>query len=348
MTRRTASLTVAILLLVVLATAAFAAPLPYVVLAPGLTENTLGTVNGKPVVTISGHRTYPTGGHLDLTTVSVTSPDYHPRLPEILNAWWSPREIVLPRDAVYAPEQSVQQVEQQNQNQMLGSQRSAIVAGLTAAGFDAVDVTVASILKEAPADGVLRKGDVITAVNGTSVDSAQQVVDAVSRLSPGDSVSVGVDRGGTSRQFTMTAQPAPDDPTSARIGARLKDAYRPPFDVSIRLGQDIGGPSAGLMFSLAVYDLLTPGKLNGGRFVAGTGTIDAAGSVGVIGGIQQKIAGAYDSGARVFLVPSGDCAEATGSDLADQVELVRVATIEQAIRALQELDAGRDGAVPRC
>jgi PDZ domain-containing protein len=97
-----------------------------------------------------------------------------------------------------------------------------------------------------------------------------------------------------------------------------------------------------------VYDKLTPGSLTGGRFVAGTGTIDATGTVGVIGGIQQKIAGAYDSGARVFLVPSGDCAEAAGSDLADKIELVRVTTLTDAISALHRIDAGNAAAVPRC
>lgn len=348
MTRRTAALTVAVVLLVALVAVAFAAPLPYVVLAPGLTENTLGSHDGKPVISISGHRTYPTRGHLNLTTVSVTSPDYRPRLAEILRAWWSPSELVVPRDAVYAPDQSVQQVEKQSQSQMLGSQRAAIAAGLTAAGFNAYDVTVASVTKGAPADGVLRKGDVITAVDGKTVTSTQQVVNAITGRSPGDPVTIGIRRSGTERSLTLTTQAAPGDPKSARIGIRLGVAYNPPFDVKIRLGQKIGGPSAGLMFSLAVYDVLTPGALTGGRFVAGTGTIDPAGTVGVIGGIQQKIAGAYESGAKVFLVPSGDCAEAAASDLAGNIELVRVARLSDAISALHKIDAGNDAAVQRC
>jgi Lon-like protease len=347
MTRRTASMVVAALLLVTLVAVAFAVPMPYVVLAPGVTENTLGTFDGKPVITVSGHRTYPTAGHLDLTTVSVTSPDYHPRLPEILHAWWSPSEVVLPRDAVYPPEQSVQQVEKQNHSDMIGSQRAAVVAGLTAAGFHAIDVTVRTVTKNAPADGVLRKGDVITAVDGKRVGSAAQVVSAISGLAPGDTVALDIKRNGASRHLTLTTGAAPDDPNSARIGVGLGEVYRPPFDVKIHLGQDIGGPSAGLMFSLAVYDLLTPGKLNGGRFVAGTGTIDVDGRVGVIGGIQQKIAGAYRSGARVFLAPSGDCTEAAASSLADQIELVRVTTIASAISALRALRSGSK-AVPRC
>ncbi len=348
MTRRATSLTVAALLLVALVTVACVAPRPYGVRAPGRTENTLGTQGGKPVVTIAGHRTYPTSGHLDLTTVSVTSPDYSPRLPEILQAWWSSSELVLPRDAVYAPQQSVQQVEQTNKNQMLSSQKYAVIAGLAAAGFDALDVTVVSVTKGSPAAGVLRKGDVVTAIGGQPVASTQQVVDAASSHQPGDSVSIGFQRGGKPHSVTVKTQPSPDDPKTARVGLVLRDAYHPPFGVNIRLGQDIGGPSAGLMFSLAVYDVLTPGQLTGGRFIAGTGTIDPAGEVGVIGGIQQKIAGAYRSGATVFLVPSGDCAEAVGSDVADKIQLVRVSTISDAISALHQIDAGRNAAVPGC
>src|SRR4028119_2276966 len=108
MSRRTASLTVASLVLVALVCVAVFVPMPYVVMSPGLTENTLGTVQGKPVIAVTGHRTYPTSGHLDLTTVSATSPGSPSRLPDILAAWWSSDEIVLPRDVVYPPEQSVQ------------------------------------------------------------------------------------------------------------------------------------------------------------------------------------------------------------------------------------------------
>jgi PDZ domain-containing protein len=348
MTRRSASLAVAATLLVTLVAVAFAVPMPYVVLAPGVTENTLGTRHGNPVIAVTGHPTYPTSGHLDLTTVSVTSPDYSPRLPEILQAWWSTSDIVIPRDAVYPPAQSIRQVEHQNRAEMLGSQRSAVVAGLASAGFDALNVTVESIAKGAPANGVLRKGDVIVAVEGHRVHSTQQVVDAISSRSPGDTVTLRVERSGTPRQVTLTTQAAPGDASSARIGVGLRDAYAPPFGVKIQLGQDIGGPSAGLMFSLAVYDVLTPGPLTGGRFVAGTGTIDVEGHVGVIGGIQQKMAGAYDSGARVFLAPSGDCAEAAASGVADRLELVKVTTLTSAIAALHALQTGNDAAVPRC
>ncbi len=348
MSRRTTSLTVAGVLLVALVTVAFSVPMPYVVLSPGVTENTLGSYEGKPVVTIRGHRTYPTSGHLDLTTVSVTSPDYEPRLPQILQAWWSPRQIVLPREVIYPAEQTPTEVREENAQQMIDSQTTAIVVGLAEAGIDALSVEITGVVEGAPAEGVLREGDEIASVDGTPVESTGDAVEAISGRAPGDSVTLGIVRNGQPRDVRLTTEAAPDDPEAARVGIELGDNVDLPFDVDIELGQEIGGPSAGLMFSLAVYDMLTPGPLTGGRFVAGTGTIDLSGNVGLIGGVQQKIAGAYENGATVFLVPDGDCAEAAQSDLADDVELVRVSTIDDAVEALQALNAGDESTIPRC
>ncbi len=349
MTRKSAALTVAALTLIALVCVAVLVPVPYVVLSPGITENTLGAFHGKAVISITGHKTYPTTGHLDLTTVSVTSPDSKPRLPDILSAWWNTDEIVLPRDVIYPPDQSVDTVNKQNQTQMLGSQSSAIAVGLEAAGIDAVKVTVAEPpAKDSPAAGLIRKGDEVVSVDGARVTSSADVVSTVSALAPGSRVRIGIVRGGSHRTVVVTTEPDPGDNTMSRIGVSVTTALDPPFDVNIDLGQDIGGPSAGLMFSLGIYDKLTPGSLSGGKFVAGTGTIDVSGAVGPIGGIQQKIAGAYANGATIFLVPAGDCQEAVGSDLAGSVELVKVSTIDDAIGALASLTGSSERAVPRC
>ena len=348
MTRRTASLAICGVALVTLLCVAFLVPMPYVVLSPGVTENTLGTFDGTKVIKIRGHKTYPTKGHLNLTTVSVTSADYQPRLSEILSAWWSPRDIVVPRDVVYAPRKSVQQVEKENRQAMLDSQSSAVAAGLGQAGISAVKVAVRSVVEGAPAEGKLRSGDVIAAVDGEPVRSRAEVIEAVSTREPGSPVVLTVRRHGERRTVRIRTEPSPDDPDKARVGVELAERFDPPFAVDIELGQEIGGPSAGLMFSLAIYDLITPGALTGGAFVAGTGTITADGTVGVIGGVQQKIAGAYRDGATVFLVPAGDCPQAARSDLADDVRLVKVTTLDQAVRALRNLRTGNTAAVPSC
>jgi Lon-like protease len=349
MTRRSAALTVGSLVLVLLVCVAVFVPMPYVVMSPGVTENTLGSFKGHRVISVKGHKTYPTSGHLDLTTVSVTSPNSHPRLPDILRAWWSSTDIVLPRDVIYPPEESVAAVNKQNQTAMLDSQTYAIAAGLKEAGINSIKVEVGGVTPGAPADGVLRKGDLILAINGTRVTSTQAAVDAISTLPPGSRVELQIQRGSQPpRTVPITTEASPSDPSRSRVGVELGVKFDPPFEVKIALGQDIGGPSAGLMFSLGVYDLITPGSLTGGRYVAGTGTVDPSGRVGPIGGIQQKIAGAYDNGARLFLVPADDCAEAGQSALADKIDLVKVSTVDDAVKALEAFDKGDASSLPRC
>ncbi len=347
MTRKTA-LTVAAAVLALLVIVAVFVPVPYVVMSPGVTENTLGSFGKTPVISIKGHKTYPTSGHLDLTTVSVTSPDSHPRLPDILRAWWSSDEIVLPRDVVYPPTESVSTVNKQNQNAMLSSQSDAEAVGLMAAGIDAVKVEVQSTLAGSPANGVLQKGDEISAVNGTTINSVNDVVAAVSGLAPGSPVVLDINRGGSHRTVRLTTAKSSTDASKSMIGVSLTEVFKPPFTINIDLGQEIGGPSAGLMFSLGIYDLLTPGKLTGGRYVAGTGTIDLSGQVGPIGGVQQKIAGAYHNGATIFLVPAGDCSEAGQSPLASKIDLIKVSTMNDAVHALKAYDNGTESSLTRC
>jgi PDZ domain-containing protein len=348
MSRRTATLTLAGVALAALLAIAFVVPMPYVVMSPGVTEDTLGAFKGRQVVSIHGHKTYPTEGNLDLTTVSVTSPDYHPRLGDILQAWWRKDEIILPREAVYPPDQSVQDVNEQNEQEMTSSQDSAIVAGLGEAGIDAFHVRIADVEAGAPADGVLDVGDEILAVDGKPVQSSDDAASAITGLAPGSRVSIRIRRAGAVKTVTLKTVESTEVASQSRIGVSIEDDFDPPFDVRIRLGQQIGGPSAGLMFSLAIYDMLTPGSLTGGAHVAGTGTIDDSGAVGVIGGIQQKIAGAVNAGASVFLAPAGNCSEAVDATDSDRVELIKVSTIDDAVHALEALSSGDGDAVPRC
>ncbi len=346
MSRRTTSLVVSGVVLVMLVVVAFSVPMPYVLESPGVTENTLGEFNGKKVIEIDGAKTYPVDGHLELTTVSVSRQDYEPRLPDVLSAWIADDQIVLPRDVVYPPEKSTQEVDKENKADMVASQSTAVVAGLTEAGIDPYAVTVKQVEPGAPAAGKLMASDEILAVDGGEIESIEAAVKAISAVDPGGPVALQVRRDGKRLRVEVTTEPSPDDPSAARIGITLG----PPVDVDIKLEQDIGGPSAGLVFSLAIYDMLTPGSLTGGRFVAGTGTIDTEGRVGPIGGIQQKIVGAYDDGrgASVFLVPADNCEEASSSDLADELLLVKVATVTEAIEALEAIEAGDEAALTLC
>jgi PDZ domain-containing protein len=348
MDRRASTLLISSVLLVVVTFFAFVLPLPYVIESPGVTENVLGTYKGKEVITITGHKTYPVKGHLNLTTVLVTRADYKPRLAGVFKAWVDPDEAVIPRDAYYPPDQSVKQSRQQDVRDMLDSQSSAIAAGLRRAGYQPIVPTVGKVTPGSPVAGVVESGDGILAVDGASTPTANALVSALSAKKPGTRVKLTIRRDFRDRTVAVVTEANPDKPGKSRIGVTIGDDFNPPFKVSVKLGQQIGGPSGGLMFSLAIYDKLTPGALTGGRFIAGTGTIDQDGKVGPIGGIQQKIVSAQRDGATIFLVPSGNCSDALRSPGADKIELVKVASLSRAVSAVETLAADSKAKVPSC
>jgi PDZ domain-containing protein len=128
------------------------------------------------------------------------------------------------------------------------------------------------------------------------------------------------------------------------IGVQVQENYKFPFNVRITVG-DIGGPSAGMMFALGIIDMLTPMNLTNGKFIAGTGEITASGQVEPIGGIQQKMVGARDAGATVFLAPAGNCSDTVGAVPAG-LRVVKVSTLSQAVTDLEAIKAGKS--VPSC
>lgn len=348
MSRRTASLMVAGLLLVGLSLVAWLRPVPYVTMRPGPVQNTLGDLGGAPIVHVSGHRTYPTKGQLDLTTVSVTAPTAALTLGDALLAWFDPKEALVPRDLYYPPQVPVQQTEHEGAVEMASSQDSAAVAALDQLGFKVpISVTVHSVTKGAPAQGHLQAGDAITAVGGTPVEHATDVSRLLQRVQPGQTAELTVRRDGRTEQVRTPTEADQADPSRTVVGVVIGEDPKLPFDVSIELGHRIGGPSAGLMFSLAIIDKLTPGALTGGEHIAGTGTISTNGHVGPIGGIQQKIPGAADAGASVFLVPSANCGEALQAH-ADGIRLVRVGTLASALDSVQKLARDPQAPVPSC
>jgi Lon-like protease len=348
MSRRTGSLLVAGLLLVALCVVAWLRPVPYVAMRPGPVEDTLGDIGGHQVVEVRGEPTFPTSGRLDLTTVSVTAPTAALTLGDALVAWFDPQRALVPRDLYYPPQQSVQEVEQESAVAMSSSQDAAIVSALHELRYRVpFSIEVRSVVKDGPAAGHLRVGDVITAVNGTPAKEALQVSNLLQQVEPGKPATFTVQRAGDTVTVTSPTMESPDEPGRTLVGITLADDPHLPFHVSIELGDRIGGPSAGLMFSLAIVDKLTPGPLTGGEHIAGTGTIGVDGRVGPIGGIGQKLAGAEDAGASVFLVPSANCGEATHAPV-DDIRMVRVRTLHSAVDSLQKLADDPDAAVPTC
>jgi PDZ domain-containing protein len=321
---------------------------PYVALTPGPTLNTLGTPTGtptgKPIIQITGHRTYPTSGNLNLVTVSYTGgPGSNFNIFSALRAWLTPDDAVVPASEIYGSGQTQQQVLQQDTQQMLGSQEDATAAALCYlnVSFRTVD-SVSATVKGTPAYGVLQSGDVITAVDGQPVNCHHDVVTMIRNRKPGAPVTLTIDRKGVSKTVRLATK---DISGQAVVGIQLAPPrYVFPFAVKINL-PDIGGPSAGLMFALGIIDKLSPSNLTGGRFIAGTGEISPAGAVQPIGGIQQKMAGARAAGATIFLTPAGNCSNTTGAVPAG-LRLVKVSTLAGAISDLQAIAQGKP--VPAC
>lgn len=317
---------------------------PYVALTPGPTLNTLGKPDGKDLIQITGRHTYATTGNLNLVTVSYTGgPGTDFNIFSALRAWLTPDDAVVPASEIYSSGQTQQQVIQQDTQEMLGSQQDATAAALCYLniGFRTED-PIAATVKGTPANGVLRPGDEITAVDGTPVGCHHDVVTMIRDRTPGAPVSLTIDRSGTVRTVTLATKDIGNKPV---VGIELgSPVYQFPFSVKINLA-DIGGPSAGLMFALGIVDKLTPGSLTGGRFIAGTGEIEPTGAVEPIGGIQQKMAGARAAGATIFLTPVANCPNTAGAVPAG-LRLVKVGSLAGAISDLQAIKAGKP--VPSC
>jgi PDZ domain-containing protein len=260
---------------------------------------------------------------------------------DALRGWLSPGDAVVPREVIYPPDQTQQQIDQQNQSDFKESENSAQVAALRKLGYP-VHVTVQAVTSGAPADGRLKVGDVIASVDGQAVSSAQKLTELIRAKPVGTALAIGYTRDGTAGTVSVTT--AKDDSGTPRIGVQITEKQDSPYKIDITLS-DVGGPSAGLMFSLGILDKLEPQDLTGGLVIAGTGTIDGDGVVGAIGGIPQKMRAAKRDGARIFLAPSDNCAEARANAVPG-LELVKVKTLDDALAALATL---RDhGTPPLC
>lgn len=323
-------------------------PVPFVSWRPGGTADVLGDVDGRPLITISDTSTYPTSGQLDLTMVSGTSADGTLTLPEALLSYVLPGRDTLPRDSVFPPDQSPAEVANQEAELMETSQDNAIVAALREAGQPVVQLpAVASVTVGGPAYEKLKAGDLILAVDDVRVRTIDAVRAQISSHRPGQTVEFTVLRQQVKTRVAVVAGESATDQGAAVVGITLGPGYSYQPKISFDLGQKIGGPSAGLVFALGIYDKITPGELLNGRNVAGTGSIGPTGVVGSIGGVRQKLASAERSGATAFLVPKANCGELAG--VRTDLVLIEVTTLDQAINELQTLNEYRGSErVSRC
>lgn len=326
-------------------------PSPYVIEQPGPVYDTIGSVqvDGKDVdlISISGTQSFPTTGTLDMLTVSIVGEPEHPlSWVEAGLAWFDPHRALIPMDAIWPPGQSSDQQKEQNQAQMVNSQQDAIAAALLNLNLPVERrVTIVDVPSGTPADGILQAGDTVRSANGVSVATVAELKDQVNALA-GKPVPLSIERAGAILELSVTPERASNGTYLMGVGAKV--AYTFPFEVKIQL-DNVGGPSAGMMFALGIMAKLTPGDaLTGGKHWAGTGTIDADGLVGDIGGIRQKMVGARAAGADYMLAPKGNCDEVVGHIPAG-LEVFAVSTLAEAKRVVETVAADADTSqLPRC
>jgi Lon-like protease len=315
--------------------------LPYVLIAPGSAESL------ERVVKVDGAPTYAHRGQLLLLTVSVSSD--RPNVFAFLSGWLDDNTDIVPEDEVLQGK-SREEDQRLNRLQMADSQMTAKRVALERLGYTVpvtgTGVAVTGVQKGAPADGKLRVGDVITAVDGQPVTLAEELAPAVRNRQPGDPVAFVVDRQGTTLEVTVPTRAAEGGPCPGRpqIGvlSRTRDEkFDFPVDVEIDTGK-ISGPSAGLAFTLTIIDDLTPGDLTNGTKVAVTGTIEPGGAVGPIGGVEQKAVAADQAGAKLFLVPRAEMKDARAR--AGDMKVVGIRTLDDALNELTKF--GGEVSVP--
>jgi len=354
MTQRLIAAFIAVPLLLALLTIAFFAPVPFATYHPGPTFDVLGTADGEEIIQVNGAKTYRDDGQIRMTTVSVSQEGVDKSLTDVLKDWIDKDDAVYPYDIVHPPGTTAAQEEVEGQVQMVSSQDNAIAAALRELDYDVKPaLEVLSITPGRPADGALAVRDIFVSVDGVELtpDEAgqQALLDVIQGAKDGQKLQFVVLRDG--KEVTVpvgTKEVTDEDGTTHReVGIQLGVGFVFPISVRVNISDRIGGPSAGLMFSLAIYDTLTPGSLTDGADIAGTGELDAEGNVGPIGGIQQKIAAARQVGAELFMVPADNCGDALGADNGD-TRLVRAESFEQALSSIQKWVKDPDAKLPSC
>ncbi|MDT0167684.1 S16 family serine protease [Pseudarthrobacter sp. BRE9] len=321
-------------------------PVPYVIESPGPTYNTLGESQGHPVINVSGHETYPAAGSLDLTTVYVDGgPTGSVSVLSAFSAWLDRSKAVYPVELIYPTGTTREEAQEQSAVAMATSQENAVASALNELRIPfGQQLQAADLSRDSASAGKIQQGDILKSINGKDIRALSVIQDELA-AGRGAPVSVTVERDG--RPVTVEVTPKDNGQGRFILGIMLKYQFSFPFQVQISLDK-VGGPSAGLMFSLGIIDTVTPGDLTGGKHVAGTGTISPDGSVGPIGGIGQKMRGARSSGATLFLAPAGNCDEVAGH-VPDGLQVVRVENLSDARHAVELAGSGQDtSALPAC
>lgn len=333
--------------LLILLGAAMFIPVPYVMTAPGPVFNTIGEIKDVELISISGTQTYPTEGELDMTTVSeYGGPQQGLDMFQAIWGWLSPDRRVVPRESVYPEGETQEENTARNIKSFSTSQSYAIAAAMKYLDQPVNEkVVVTSVGPDTPAQDKLRAGDEILEVDGIVMKTPEQVVAAVQAKPVGTDLNFSLVRKDSKLDVVVTSSTRQDDPETDQdesmipyVGIGIDISYSADFEIKFGV-TGVGGPSAGTMFAIAIIDKLTPGALTQGKIIAGTGTIDPDGNVGDIGGIQQKLIGARDAGAVLFLAPAGNCDEVIGH-IPNGLTVASVKTLSEAMAAIENFNSG--------
>ena len=334
-TRRTAVLTAGAVLLLIFGLLGATVPVPYVAQVPGPVYDTLGDIDGESIIDVAGRVPNEVSGELNLTTVGVSRAGLS--LVQAIEGWFDDEVSVVPEESVYPPDRTEEETRQANIEAFLSSEQAAQTVALGHLGYP-VKIVVQGLAEDSPSEGELEEGDAIDAVDGRPTPDSATLDEVLTSIPGGSTIPVDYTRLGEPGRAEITTKRA-DGRKGSLLGVMILEQPSAPFDVDIKV-EDVGGPSAGLMLTLGILDLVGEEDLTEGAVVAGTGTIDADGKVGPIGGIALKMAAAADVDADLFLVPAGNCAEALAAP-DPGIPMARVETLDDALDALADLRAGR-------
>jgi PDZ domain-containing protein len=312
------------------------APLPFVLVEPGTPDDTFGKVKGKQVLEILGRESYPTTGKLNLTSIWVTNPESRLHSFELIRAWVDGERSVQPREAFYPKGEDPKEVRKESVADMKNSQLSSTIAALNHLKIPfAEQLVIKGFTENSLNKSSVKKEDKIISFNGEKITSSTQLRELI--LNTKDkSIDLGVIRNEKELLIPVRVQTVQSNGSKQNmIGILVSEDYEFPFTVKIRL-KNVGGPSAGLIFALAIIDKLTKEDLVRGRNIAGTGTISPSGKVGPIGGIEEKLIGAAREGATLFFAPSLNCPDIRHTPKG--LRVVAVDDLDEAIAALRATD----------
>lgn len=315
----------------------FFIPTNYYITRPG------SAIELAPMIEVEGGKKDESGSFM-LTTV---------RMGEANLAWYiyaqmSPDAELMQKELVVSQGESNEDFVRREQAVMDNSQKLAEAVAFRLAGYDVKvekqGVWVMGTIDGLPAKKVLKIGDVITSVDGIPTPEAADLLTVLSKKKAGDSVEIAYIRDGQEAKTVITLVPLPDS-KSVGIGVRPDNKQNIVIPKKVNIAsQGIGGPSAGLMMTLEIYDQLeTNTDLTKGYKIAGTGTISLDGTVGRIGGINHKVVAADKAGAEIFFAPQDtpgadsnyEEALATAKRIGTKMQIVPVKNVSDAVAYLQ-------------